>query len=273
MQIGKAGGFQVAFFVFAVFLLTAPLSKYIAHELKLTAEWIDAMARIVQLGFLAVAIFIVERVKPGTISGLLNAIPACRRVETGLFVAAKLFLPFAIVAGIVALQWITGGPLAVEQRFPAETYHSNGEASAFSTVGLVLLFASVAMAPLIEEIAFRGLMYRAWEESWGWLPAMVASSVVFGLFHGWFWSTFIGGIFFVCLYRRTGTLLAPIIAHAVGNTFVWYPLLGQFYIPYPTAPTGDLGTWWFHFACLSVFIWLGPMYLLMASRAHTRDGA
>lgn len=273
MQIGRAGGFQVAFFIFAAFLLTAPLSKYIGRELRLGPDWFDVTARVLQLAFLATIIFAVERVRPATISALLAPIPRARQVETSVFVAAKVLVPFAIIGAIVVVQWIAGGPLAVERRFPAEAYHAAGEASAFSEAGLLFVFAAVAMAPLIEEIAFRGLLYRAWEQSWGWLPAMIASSAVFGLFHGWFWNAFLGGILFVCLYRRTGTLLAPVIAHAVGNACVWYPLLGRHYVPDTTLPSGDLATWWFHFACLSIFLWLVPLYVFMARRPFSREEA
>jgi membrane protease YdiL (CAAX protease family) len=271
MQIGKAGGFQVAFFIFAVFLLAAPLSKYLGRIWQIDGDPFEMLARIVQLSLLASMILLAEWVKPNFIGSMLQAIPADRRLETAIFTAAKAFVPFAVIGAVALWLWYSEGTLAVERRFPTDDYHTIGEAKAYSAAGLLFLFAAVAMAPLIEEIAFRGLLYSAFERSLGWFPATFASAAVFGLFHGWFVSAFIAGVLFACLYRRTGTLIAPIVAHAVGNAVAWYPLLGQHYWPRPNPAFGDLPTWWFHLVCLTAFVWLIPLYIFMARRAYPRE--
>jgi membrane protease YdiL (CAAX protease family) len=271
MKLGKATGGQVAFFIFAIFILTAPVSKYLGARLHLNPESFDVLARIAQLTFLAIAIFVVERINPGVIAGLLSPIPASRRTEAALAICAKVALPFAILGGIMLWHWTVGGSAAVERRFPTDVLHTIGESRSFSSHGILFLFAAVAMAPLIEEIAFRGLLYRAWAESWGWAPAMVASSALFGLFHTSFIAAFTSGLFYVCLYRRTGTLVAPLIAHAIGNGVAWYPLLGQFYFPDPSLPAGDLTTWWLHFTVLAFFIWMGPLYVFMSRKPYIQE--
>lgn len=273
MQLGKATGIQVAFLIFAVFLLTAPFTRFVGSRLHLDGEWLDPLGRIAQLAFLALAIFVVEQLRPGLVAGQLRPIPAERRWETAIFTSAHVVVPFGVLGAIVLWHWMGTGPLAVERRFPTDAIHATGQWRAFSAPGLVHLFAAVVMAPLIEEIAFRGLLYRAWEQAWGWIPAMLASSAVFALFHPSFAGPFVGGILFVCLYRRAGTLVAPIIAHAAGNACAWYPLLGRHYFPDPALPAGDLGTWPLHLAVLCLLILLGPVYVFMARNPRPREAA
>ena len=272
MQLGKATGLQIAFFTFAVFLLTVPLTNYVGKQLQLDKNWVETLARIAQLGILGLIVAMAERVKPGLISPLLLPVPDDRRREAAIVISAKLALPFAAIGAIVVWHWIQGGALAVEQRFPTDAIHTASQLQAFSTPGLVFMFAAIAIAPLVEEIVFRGLLYRAWEETWGWIPAMLASSVVFAFFHSQFLGAFLSSLVFTCLYRRTGTLVAPIIAHAIGNIGTWYPVLGQFYYPDPGLPAGDLASWWFHIACLSVIVWAFPLYLVMSRNAYPRPG-
>ena len=271
MQLGRATGLQVAFFIFAVFLLTAPFSKYVARQLQLEPQWLDVLGRAAQLTFLAIGIFIAERFRPGLVTGLLAPIPTERRIETALVSGAKALAPFAILGGIAIYYWITAGPLGMERRFATDVYHTVLQERAFRPIGLVFLFAAVAIAPMVEEIAFRGLLYNAWERSFGWIPAMLASSAVFALFHSNFAIPFFSGLVYVCLYRRTGTLVAPIAAHAVGNLVAWYPLLGQHYLPSAALPVGDLASWELHFIFFSLFLWLLPVYIFMARNEPPRQ--
>jgi uncharacterized protein len=264
MDSGKATGLQLAFLIFAVMLLTAPLSLYVGRALELSTEWTGLLARIGQTAILGVILFATERLYPGLIGSFLRPVPLDRKKEVALVAVVKIFFPFALFGAIMVGHWVVGDALAVEQRFPTETIHRQDRAFTYSSYGLLLAFASVTLAPLVEEIAFRGLLYRAWERAWGWIPAMFLTSAAFAVYHHNFASAFIGSVIFVCLYRRTGTLLAPMIVHAVSNAFIWYPLGGQFYIPSPDLPAGDLATWRFHLAALALFIVAIPAYVFMA---------
>ena len=90
--------------------------------------------------------------------------------------------------------------------------------------------SSIVMAPVAEELFFRGLAFRAWSREYGAGPALVGSSVLFGLVH--FGLTpldgFVaelprlailaaGGLVLGLLALRTGSLTAPIAAHATMN--------------------------------------------------------
>jgi membrane protease YdiL (CAAX protease family) len=94
----------------------------------------------------------------------------------------------------------------------------------------VFLVASV-VAPIVEETMFRGVLYRHLRESTSRAgrPASVglsalAVSFVFAVIHpqGWFGVPPLMGLAFVfCLAREwRGTLIAPMVAHAIQNTII-----------------------------------------------------
>ena len=96
---------------------------------------------------------------------------------------------------------------------------------------LLLLLFAVGLAPLYEELLFRRVLFGRLAEA-GWVgTGMLASSLLFALSHelpglsgqGWagvlqLWLIYGGmGAVFAWLYHRTGTLAAPIAAHALNN--------------------------------------------------------
>jgi len=85
---------------------------------------------------------------------------------------------------------------------------------------LNLLVVSL-LTPLIEEVINRGLLLYSFLDK-GRLIAIVASSMLFAVMHspGSIPSAFIGGLFFATFALNTGTLWAPIIAHATYNGLI-----------------------------------------------------
>jgi len=89
---------------------------------------------------------------------------------------------------------------------------------------------AVLLAPVAEEILFRGILYPAIKQM-GWPRlALFSTSVLFGAIHGHLASfiplCFLGAVF-ALLYDRTSNLLAPILAHSAFNAvnffmFVFY---------------------------------------------------
>ena len=87
-------------------------------------------------------------------------------------------------------------------------------------VWAVLGVAVVLVAPLGEELFFRGLVYRAVEGLWGPWAGIAVSGVAFSLVH--FNPSvvvpFAGiGMVFAWAYRRSGSLWTTIAAHAIFN--------------------------------------------------------
>jgi uncharacterized protein len=85
---------------------------------------------------------------------------------------------------------------------------------------LILAFALVVVAPVAEEIFFRGVAYNAWLREYGPRQALFGSAILFGFIHGsvFLFVPIVGlGIMLALLYRATGSLPAAIALHAGFN--------------------------------------------------------
>jgi membrane protease YdiL (CAAX protease family) len=95
---------------------------------------------------------------------------------------------------------------------------------------LSLLLLSV-LAPVVEELVFRGLLYGWIAGRWGGTPALIVSSLAFAAAH-WEPAHIILvlplGFLFGWLRRRTDSLLPSLFSHIVNNGFA---LLAAVYLP------------------------------------------
>lgn len=87
----------------------------------------------------------------------------------------------------------------------------------------------VVLAPLFEELIFRGLLYGSIRSRFSWPVAAAGSALVFGFAHGYgitgFLSVFLSGVVWAYFYERTGSLLPSMTAHVVNNAAVAVTLL------------------------------------------------
>lgn len=93
-----------------------------------------------------------------------------------------------------------------------------------SLAGLVAVTILVAVvAPLVEETFFRGFLFGALRRAIGWLPAALASGVLFGLVHAggtpliFLVPLAVLGFVLCVLYRRTGSIVPGMGVHAFNN--------------------------------------------------------
>jgi membrane protease YdiL (CAAX protease family) len=88
-------------------------------------------------------------------------------------------------------------------------------------IGL-LVIAAVVLAPIVEELIFRGCLYRFLKSQTTLLPAQIASGLLFSMIH-WnllsFLPLVIVGIFLARVYEKTGSILVAIWFHAFFNAF------------------------------------------------------
>ena len=125
----------------------------------------------------------------------------------------------AYIVFVVAYGLIVGAP--EEQSTPEDVGADEGT---FGLLNAGLLF--VVIAPVGEELFFRGFFYRALRGKLGiWSAALLAGGV-FGAIHiftGWEAVPVLAalGIALCLVYERTGSLYPCIALHAINNTFAY----------------------------------------------------
>ena len=93
---------------------------------------------------------------------------------------------------------------------------------------IVLVLVAVVLAPVAEELMFRGLLLRTFMHRMRFWPAALLSTLLFGAFHMYEVDTFAGAITLACtvgmlglvncyLVRITGRLTPGIMVHATYN--------------------------------------------------------
>lgn len=104
-----------------------------------------------------------------------------------------------------------------------KTYGGNTEIISSLYVGFSTesgILASIILAPVVEEIAFRGLIFRGFRCSVSLLLAVILSSVCFGIWHrnlAQFCGTVPMGVILALLYYQTGKLRYAILCHSLSN--------------------------------------------------------
>lgn len=92
---------------------------------------------------------------------------------------------------------------------------------------LLVFLALVVVAPIVEEVIFRGFMFRAYHRTFGAILGAILVSGLFGLAHGQLnvgLDTFILSLFLCYVRLKTDGLWAPIFLHAIKN-FVAFSIL------------------------------------------------
>lgn len=85
---------------------------------------------------------------------------------------------------------------------------------------IVVIPAVVLVAPIAEEVFFRGVVFNAWLREGGRRWAFIGSAVLFAAIHLSLVSLvpiLLLGLALAWVYERTGNLIAPIVMHAVSN--------------------------------------------------------
>ncbi|MFY9479499.1 MAG: CAAX prenyl protease-related protein [Aquabacterium sp.] len=101
---------------------------------------------------------------------------------------------------------------------------------------VVRLIGAALLVPVMEELFWRSFLMR-WVDKPEFesvdpkavtLKAIVLSTFVFMLVHTLWFAAILAGLAYAWLYRRTGKLWAPIVAHAVTNGVlgVWVVIMG-----------------------------------------------
>jgi membrane protease YdiL (CAAX protease family) len=98
----------------------------------------------------------------------------------------------------------------------------------YKDTALLFMAMAVLIAPLVEETIFRGYLYPLVAKSFGIVPGIVVTGVLFGLMHGYQlgWTlSLVGvlilvGLIFTTVRARTGTVFASFLLHLGYNSTI-----------------------------------------------------
>ena len=85
---------------------------------------------------------------------------------------------------------------------------------------LILFVAGAIIAPVVEEIFFRGFVFAGLRPRYGWKKAALISSLLFALIHlqpTAFLPIFLLGLIFALLYQYSGSIWPAILMHFATN--------------------------------------------------------
>jgi membrane protease YdiL (CAAX protease family) len=109
------------------------------------------------------------------------------------------------------------------EELPEELGANEGVGLAIAT-GLLL----VAVAPVAEEVFFRGFLYQALRNSFGIWPGAIVSALIFGVIHFELFKLFqlaILGVVLALLFEKTRSLWPSIMLHAINNGLAFIYLM------------------------------------------------
>lgn len=137
-----------------------------------------------------------------------------RAITSGLVGGLVLFLAVVLVGSLLQLFLPDQAPqpfteLVMQAQKPADL--------------LIPLFLASILAPVTEELYFRGFLFPLLKERYGLKKGIFGSSLIFSLLHLdpiRFLPLTLGGIGLAYLYERTGNVFTTIVAHATWNTIM-----------------------------------------------------
>ena len=180
----------------------------LGNRIPIPRLWLIAATRLAQmLAVMTLAVFqagglhVLGLEKKSTLSGC----------KTGLIWSAG----FAAAAGLLFLGLFMVGqnPLAIiRSPLPAE-----------SSQRALFFFVGGILAPVAEEVIFRGLIF-GYLRRWGAAAAILISTALFAAIH--LGPTIpatqiVGGIVFAVAYHKSRSLMAPIVIHMLGNLAIF----------------------------------------------------
>ena len=133
----------------------------------------------------------------------------------GLRPAARSWLVLGVLFGLLAIP--LAGLIATAVHTQLEFIAPEG----FSWIGMIGMFVMGGLvAPLAEEIFFRGVLYSWLRNTLGVKPGILISGILFGAVHGEISiavATGVMGIALAWIYEQSESLWPAVIIHAINN--------------------------------------------------------
>lgn len=190
---------------------------------ELTPGLAIAAVLLLQIPMLGV-FFFARRLFPKLYACRLNtqsySLGAALREATPLFI---MFLPVIWIVSFIWSNFLSAlQALGIINEFPPqELVKIFQEGGASGTIVILVIFA-VILAPFVEEIIFRGCIYRFLKSKTSFIAAQLISGSVFALMHAnlmSFLPLVVVGIILARIYEKSGNLIVPMCFHAFFNGF------------------------------------------------------
>jgi membrane protease YdiL (CAAX protease family) len=142
-------------------------------------------------------------------------------VRAGILFGIGLYPVIVLLVGVlvtIVFQLVSGESVQAPEQIPQDLSSAG--------VALTLVYA-VVVAPIAEELFFRGVLFRSIRDRHGFWAGAAASGIGFGLIH-WVPGAALDvlllmtvmvftGMGFAYIYERRGTIVAPVAAHMTFN--------------------------------------------------------
>lgn len=133
------------------------------------------------------------------------------------FVYALLTFAFVVMFRLLVLL------LGPTTHWPQPLTSATVEATQQPVLEALVILSGVVLAPLVEELLFRGVLYQALRRNMRTGNAAFLSALVFALMHfnpALFVPYMLMGVVFALVYERSGSLLPTILVHACNNGII-----------------------------------------------------
>jgi CAAX protease family protein len=171
-------------------------------------QWSTAALALVQYAVILAIVLLISRGIPRAALGLRR--PTSWPRALGLVVAA--YVGIAVLTVLLNLVLKAGE----EQGLVPKEWDSSHAAPFIANFAVVAL-----VAPVVEELTYRGLGFAVTRDRWGAWPAIAITAVAFGLAHGLFVALPILTLFGVVLAfvrERTNSVYPTMLLHAIFNS-------------------------------------------------------
>ena len=121
---------------------------------------------------------------------------------------------------VFAVGYLTSVLLKVNPTTDAQEVMRIFESETAAARRIPIILLAVVIAPVAEEVAFRGYLYGVIKRYFGAVPALVLSGILFALIHlnlPSFFPLLVLGWVFALAYELSGSLLVPMTMHALFN--------------------------------------------------------
>ena len=160
--------------------------------------------------------------------GVLRGVPfwsslGWKKLKTNLSAGkANPWAYFFAGCGLAIFVFLASSQVHTNDKMPIEEVLKNRSSA------ILLMAMAVLVAPLVEETVFRGYLYPLFAKSFGILPGILLTGILFGLMHGaqlaWTWGIvgllIVVGIIFTFARAKTGTVLASFLLHLGYNSMI-----------------------------------------------------